>query len=143
MLNVQLYQISAIVSCILYLVILPVFLPAQNLLPDGGFEKELVNNCASPVEAFKKLEHWYVLDATPDLFETGCYFNEDEFIFWEEGVTPYEGQNYAGIWSRWNSNNSFFTEGIATRFSQPLEAGKTYFLKCILLTKALSRDWEN
>lgn len=98
----------------------------QNLLPDGSFEVESQLGCVSPDQGFNKLEHWYLLDATPDLFETDCPFDEAGFVFWDESVVPLDGKNYAGLWSRWNSNGTYFTEGIATKLTTPLEAGKIY-----------------
>ena len=105
----------------------------QNLLPDCGFEIVSHTNCVSPEQGFRKMEYWYLLDATPDLFERSCPFDESGFVFWDEEVVAYEGNNYAGLWSRWNSNATYFTEGIATSLTQPLEAGKTYFFELALL----------
>ena len=102
---------------------------SQNLLPDGGFEKVTANNCVIPSQGFNKMQFWYILDATPDLFEKSCPFDESGFIFWDESIEAFEGNNYAGLWSRWNSNATYFTEGIATSLTQPLEAGKTYFFE--------------
>lgn len=102
---------------------------SQNLLPDGSFEQVTYAECERPDQGFKKMKYWYLLDATPDLFEGRCAFNEADFVFWEASVEPYDGQNYAGLWSRWNSNNNYVTEGIATSFTQPLEAGKTYLFE--------------
>lgn len=104
-------------------------LAAQNLLPDGGFEKVLHSDCVSPEQGFKKTQFWYPLDATPDLFEKSCPFDELEFVFWDADIEPYEGNNYAGIWTRWNSNATYFTEGIATALIRPLKAGKTYLFE--------------
>ncbi len=101
----------------------------QNLLLDGGFEILKSNDCRSPTEGFKQLEHWQLLDATPDLFVGNCPFDEREFIYWDESLQPFEGSNYAGIWSRWNSDETFFSEGITTTLRAPLEAGKTYFFE--------------
>lgn len=108
---------------------------SQNLIPDGGFELEATNGCVSPEQGFKKLQYWYLLDATPDLFEQECSFDENGFFFWHENTQAYEGRNYAGLWSRWNSNASYFTEGIATSLSEPLEAGKTYFFEMAILNQ--------
>jgi len=102
---------------------------SQNLLPDGSFEQIIYAECERPDQGFKKMQYWYLLDATPDLFEGRCAFNEADFVFWEESAEPYDGQNYAGLWSRWNSNNNYVTEGIATSLTQPLEAGKTYLFE--------------
>lgn len=102
---------------------------SQNLIPDGGFEELIEGDCLSPSQGFNKSRYWYLLDATPDLFEGGCDFNELDFVYWEEATRPFEGRNYAGLWSRWNSNGTFFTEGIATSLREPLEAGKTYFFE--------------
>lgn len=99
---------------------------AQNLLPDGGFEQLTSSLCMDPDESFSRLEFWYPLDASPDLFVSNCTYSESDFIYWDESSTPYEGQNFAGIWSRWNSNSTYFSEGIATSFTAPLIAGETY-----------------
>lgn len=54
---------------------------------------------------------------------------EENFIFWDGATTPYEGNNFAGIFSRWNSDDRFYSEGIATSLTQPLEAGITYLFE--------------
>ncbi len=123
-----------IIFKIAFLIVLsPVFqhpnLSAQNLLPNGGFEALIDEECLSPIQGFKKLQFWYLLDATPDLFKRGCPFEELDFVYWDASIRAYEGDNYAGIWSRWNSNDTYFTEGIATSLTQPLEAGTTYEFK--------------
>ena len=102
---------------------------SQNLLPDGGFEIESNSNCLSPEQGFNKMEYWYLLDATPDLFDGNCPFDESGFVFWDETIVPFEGNNYAGLWSRWNSNGTYFTEGVATPLLEPLEAGKVYLFE--------------
>ncbi len=117
----------------LFLVIIG--LPAQNLLPDGSFEEVLYVECERPDQGFKKMRYWYLLDATPDLFEGNCRFNENEFNFWDEEVRPYDGKNYAGIWSRWNSNNNYVSEGIATSLNEPLKAGQTYLFQMAILNQ--------
>ena len=116
----------------LFIFLLPHFSYAQNLLPDGSFEITSSNDCVSPDQGFKKMEYWYLLDATPDLFERRCDFNEVNFNFWDTSIQPFDGNNYAGLWSRWNSNDNFFTEGIATRLTQPLEAEKTYLFEMMI-----------
>ncbi len=102
---------------------------AQNLIPDGGFEELRSTECGRPDVAFKKMKHWYLLDATPDLFESNCAFDEKEFIYWNEQTRPYEGDNYIGLWSRWNSNNNYFSEGIAVALDAPLKKGQVYELQ--------------
>lgn len=105
---------------------------AQNLLGDGGFEKLTSNRCLDPDDSFSRLEEWYSLDATPDLFVANCTYNESDFIFWNEDSAPYEGNNFVGIWSRWNSNNTYFSEGISTQFTEPLVAGETYLFQIMI-----------
>ncbi len=102
---------------------------AQNILPDGGFEKLRDQKCLSPEQSFNRLADWYKLDATPDLFDSNCAYEEKNFIFWDAASLPFEGNNFIGIWSRWNSNGTYFTEGIATHLTEHLEAGKTYLLE--------------
>lgn len=99
---------------------------AQNLLTDGGFENLKSNLCLDPDDSFSRLQDWYTLDATPDLFVGNCTYDESEFVFWNENSEPFEGRNFVGIWSRWNSNSTYFSEGIATQFVEPLVAGETY-----------------
>ena len=90
------------------------------------------DSCRSPIENFKKMQYWHRLQPTPDLFIGGCPYNEADFNFWDATTTPYEGNNFLGIWGRWDSNNAFFAEGIATSLTEPLEAGQTYFFEMAL-----------
>lgn len=125
----MLQHISLKPLLLLPLLFFNMLLSSQNLLPDRGFEKLAHSNCVSPEQAFKKMQFWYPLNATPDLFESSCLFDEMDFIFWDESLRAYEGNNYAGLWSRWNPNGSYFTEGIASPLIKPLEAGKIYMFE--------------
>jgi len=115
----------------------------QNLIPDGSFEVVSYDLCERPDIAFKKMKHWYSLDATPDFFEGRCSFNENEFIFWSEDIRPYEGQNYAGLWSRWNSNDNYSSEGIAVELTSPLQAGEIYKVEMAIWNRGSYQGLEN
>ncbi|MDH3245743.1 MAG: hypothetical protein OEM26_14080, partial [Saprospiraceae bacterium] len=117
------------------LTLLPIWIFTQNLLPNPGFEQISTTGCTSPVEGFKKLEHWYHLDATPDLFQRSCPFDETEFAFWDESVEPFTGNNFIGLWSRWNSDDSYFSEGIAIKLAEPLQANTVYSFEMALLNQ--------
>jgi gliding motility-associated-like protein len=104
-------------------------LPAQNLLPDGSFEKLVRSTCKQPDEHFEQSQYWYPLNASPDLFKNNCTVDETRSIFWKASLKSYDGDNFAGISSRWNSNATYVSEGIATPLQIPLEAGKTYFFE--------------
>ncbi len=117
------------------LTLLPIWIFTQNLLPNPGFEQISTAGCTSPVEGFKKLEHWYHLDATPDLFQRSCPFDETEFAFWDESVKPFTGNNFIGLWSRWNSDDSYFSEGIAIKLAEPLQANTVYSFEMALLNQ--------
>ncbi|MDH3648504.1 MAG: gliding motility-associated C-terminal domain-containing protein [Saprospiraceae bacterium] len=99
----------------------------QNLLLNAGFEETISNACLSPDQSFDQTRFWYSLDATPDLFDGDCPYNETENFFWDQTVDAFEGRNFAGLSARWNSNATYVSEGIATKLAQTLEAGKTYF----------------
>lgn len=107
----------------------------QNLIPDGGFESLVNDQCAAPDQSFDRSEFWYALDATPDLFIRNCSFDASDFFFWDASVEPFDGRNFIGLWSRWNSNGTYFTEGISTSLTQPLENGKTYLLEMYILNQ--------
>ena len=107
----------------------------QNLIVDGSFENLIDNSCNTPDQSFGRLAEWYVLDATPDIFVSKCPFDETEFVFWDEDTEAYEGSNYVGLWSRWNSNGTYFSEGIAGRFSSPLIGGQSYVFQIAIENK--------
>ncbi len=102
---------------------------AQEFIPDPGFESLASQICLAPDQSFSRLSHWYSLNATPDLFAGNCPYQEQNFVFWDASSTAYEGRNFVGIWSRWNSNGTYFSEGIATRLKEPLKAGHTYLFQ--------------
>lgn len=116
-------------------IFVPLYFFAQNLLPNPGFEEISTPGCIRPVDGFKKLKHWYHLDATPDLFQRSCPFDETEFIFWDESVEPFSGNNFIGLWSRWNSDDSYFSEGIAIKLPEPLQANTVYSFEMALLNQ--------
>ena len=105
---------------------------SQNLVPDGGFEILKSSTCQDPDNSFSRLKEWYVLDASPDLFVGNCTYEDSDFVFWDSESKPYEGLNFIGLWSRWNSNNTYFSEGIATRLSSPLIAGEMYLVQLMV-----------
>lgn len=98
----------------------------QNLLTDGGFEVLNTNECFEPDEGFRFTSHWYALDATPDLVVDNCPLDEDGLIFWDAAVQASEGNNYVGLASRFNSNESYISEGIASVLETPLEEEGLY-----------------
>ncbi|NJL76625.1 MAG: gliding motility-associated C-terminal domain-containing protein [Saprospiraceae bacterium] len=104
-------------------------LSAQNLLPDGSFEKLLETSCQQPDKNFEQHQFWYALNASPDLFKNNCPIDETRSIFWDAALRSYHGNNFVGISSRWNSNATYVSEGIATSLNSTLEDGKTYFLE--------------
>ncbi len=108
---------------------------AQNLLVDGGFENLLNSSCESPSNTFQFSKSWYVLDANPDLFLGNCPLDESGSFFWDDKIKAFEGKNFAGISSRWNSNATYVSEGIATKLLQPLEAGEIYFFEMAILNR--------
>jgi gliding motility-associated-like protein len=108
---------------------------AQNLIPDGDFERLRDPSCVSPTQAFQFSDTWYPLDATPDLFQGGCVLDESGSFFWDAQVSAFSGSNFAGISSRWNSNATYVSEGIATRLTEPLRAGVTYYLQFAILNR--------
>lgn len=110
-------------------------LRSQNLIPDGSFESLVNDQCSGPDQSFNRNEFWYALDATPDLFTRNCSFDEKDFFFWDSSVESFDGNNFVGLWSRWNSNETYFTEGIATSLTQPLEKDKTYLLEMYVLNQ--------
>ncbi len=103
LLNRDLRHLSSLLTHLLILLscsfLFNIPLLSQNLLPDGGFEFMRDDSCRSPIENFKKMRYWHRLQPTPDLFIGGCPYNEENFTFWDDTTTPYEGNNFAGIFS--------------------------------------------
>lgn len=99
---------------------------AQNMLPDGGFEVQLDDNCLEPEERIQHMTFWYPLGSTPDVIQGNCPIINEVNIFWTPELDPFEGQNYAGIACRVNSNQTYISEGLATQLKEPLEAGRMY-----------------
>ncbi len=110
-------------------------LPAQNLLTDGGFESLRSNACVQPDQLFLQSSAWYPLVATPDLFINNCPIDVSGLYFWDASLKAYEGKNYAGLWSRWNSNGTYVSEGIATELAAPLVAGKEYYIELAIRSR--------
>ncbi|MEM1326602.1 MAG: gliding motility-associated C-terminal domain-containing protein [Bacteroidota bacterium] len=111
------------------LVITICFSNAQPLLPDGNFEVIKTNSCNQPDDAFEQLAHWYPLDASPDLFIDNCQYDESGSFFWDKDFRAFAGNRFIGLSCRWNSNETYVSEGIATQLSAPLEAGEVYFVE--------------
>jgi gliding motility-associated-like protein len=104
-------------------------LTAQPLLIDGSFEQFSTNGCNDPDKAFDQLAHWYRLDASPDVFSDNCLYDENGSFFWDTQWKAAAGERFVGLSSRWNSNGTYVSEGIGTKLTTPLVAGRTYLLK--------------
>lgn len=107
----------------------------QNLLPDGSFEFLVDNICFEPDKGFLHTTFWYPLDANPDLFTKNCPFDEDGLIFWDASLNAYSGDNYVGLSSRFNSNSTYISEGIATVLPIPLAIERLYYIELAVRTK--------
>ncbi len=120
---------------------------AQNLLSDGGFEAFINNNCFDPDKGFENNDSWYPIEASPDLFRNGCEYDETEVYFWDSSLEAYDGEGFAGLSSRWNSNGTYVSEGIATKLREPLIAGQVYFIEMAIRNRGffegLSGDFSN
>lgn len=110
-------------------------LTGQNLIVDGDFEQLRESACVSPTQAFQSADNWYTLDATPDLFLGNCVLDESGSFFWDASVSAFSGNNFVGLSSRWNSNATYVSEGIATRLAAPLQAGGTYYFRMAVLNR--------
>jgi len=115
--------------CLSFLLIATSLLPAQNLLPDGDFEELKSSNCKSPSQQMFENPYWYPLEGTPDLFIKGCPINTNGSYFWDVNLSAYSGENFVGLNSRWNSNGTYVSEGIAAPLTETLKAGTPYFLE--------------
>ena len=108
---------------ILFLLVLLIRAPnnfAQNLIPDGGFESFAVQSCLQPDKQFENLNHWYGLNASPDAFEDDCAYDDTRLFFWDNSIKAFEGNAFIGISSRWNSNGTYVSEGIATQLTRAI-----------------------
>lgn len=109
---------------------------SQNLIPNPSFEETIPNAiCERPDVSFGNLENWYSLNLNPDFFSMSCDFDEADFIYWDESNMASEGSNYIGLWSRWNSDQTYKTEGVAVELSSPLIAGETYLLEMKIINR--------
>lgn len=116
---------------------------AQDLLPDSNFEKLVDPNCLQPDDYFSQLEHWYTLNGSPDLFRSSCSFDDSGLFFWDKSIGPYTGEAFVGLSSRWNSNETYVSEGIATRLRQPLIADQVYFIEVALMNRGFFEGLSN
>ncbi len=107
----------------------------QNLLPDGSFELISNASCIDPKNGFVKPVHWYSTLGTPDLFTNNCKFPAMNEVFWTESNKASHGSNFMGLRCRVNANQTYISEGIATKLSENLEAGEAYFIKLKLRNK--------
>ncbi|MEM8906639.1 MAG: gliding motility-associated C-terminal domain-containing protein [Bacteroidota bacterium] len=127
--------------CFCLVGLLPKASLAQNLLPDGSFELLDTDRCFDPDEGFVHSPHWYSLDASPDLFVNDCFIDENGLIFWDNSSAAFAGNNYAGLASRFNSNQSYVSEGIATRLDAPLLADAFYYFELHVRSKGSYQGW--
>lgn len=102
----------------------------QNLIPNASFEDEIPSAmCARPDASFGNLANWYGLNLNPDFFSPSCDFDDADFIYWDQSTTASSGSNYIGLWSRWNSDETYKSEGIAVELNEALLPGETYVLE--------------
>ncbi|GLR19666.1 T9SS type B sorting domain-containing protein [Portibacter lacus] len=116
---------------------------AQNLLSDGSFE--LINNssCVSPELGFNESVLWYTIQGTPDLFSNNCNLPEFEEIFWSKNAKASDGQNFIGLRCRVNSNQSYISEGVASKLAHSLDPQKTYYISMNVRNKGFYQGFPN
>lgn len=116
--------------------LLPVFLVAQNLVPNSSFEE--MSSCPVALGQFVLVDSWFTPNAgTPDYFndcsvsmELGTEYN------CKGGQLPHSGHGYMGFISEDLHRNQFY-EYIEARLKEPLEEGRQY---CVTLFVSLGNS---
>ena len=113
---------------LLFLIIVPISLSAQNLVRNPGFEQK--NDCPAKPGQLNFAQFWYSPNtATPDYFndcspglDYGTEFNK------KGGQIPHSGHGYAGLQFYCLNRNEFY-EYIQTRLDSNLISGQLYCIK--------------
>jgi gliding motility-associated-like protein len=122
---------------LLVLNLLQTALYAQNLLPNGSFEQLDITGCSAPEESFVRASDWYTIQGTPDLFTATCPIPEIAEVFWSENASSYDGLNFMGLKCRVNSNQSYLSEGIASKLKKNLVPEQAYFISMKIRNKGI------
>lgn len=113
---------------IILLVVLPLRMAAQNLLPNPGFEKR--SSCPDSPGQISLASYWFTpTKGTPDYFNScspgldyGTEFNK------RGGQRPHSGTAYAGLQFYFLNRNEYY-EYIESPLDSALRAGTTYCIK--------------
>jgi hypothetical protein len=123
---------------LLLLLTLALWAPAQNLVPNPGFE--IRSGCPSAPGQFRLVDSWISPNnGSPDYFNECSISMDFGTEFNRKGGQPaHGGQGYAGIQSE-NLNRNEFYEYIQTRLTEPLKAGTEYCIR-IFVSRGNSND---
>ncbi|MEM7367069.1 MAG: gliding motility-associated C-terminal domain-containing protein [Bacteroidota bacterium] len=120
----------------LCLLLLPLFLQGQNLIPNGSFET--ITGCpSSPDKGVLHTRPWYITNETPDVFYKTCPNHFSDHPFWHQKYQPFEGNAFLGLGGILAFNGMIASEGVGVKLLEPLEAGRAYFFQMQIRNKGL------
>lgn len=117
-----------LIYCIVYacILLLPGISPAQNLIPNGGFEN--YRTCPRQDNLLREAVPWFNPNgATPDFYHECMPTVQME-------LPPHSGQGLARLFLDVN-----WSEYLATPLKEPLEAGECYFFELYIATPSPPR----
>ena len=117
-------------SLVLAAAVLPTFLSAQNLVPNGGFEDYVVcPGSYSQAPAEFRVPHWRsVTSGSPDYFNSCSNGEADVPYNWAGISDAFEGNGYAGIYT-WMSPPKEYREYLHCKLVDPLIRDSLYHVE--------------
>lgn len=133
---------------IVYCILLTWACQAQNLVPNGSFEKYNTFEYTDPQSAFLNLENWYpankftiptIGNGTPDLFDARMSIPPSNNLnFWNSARGAAQGDLHAGIANNFLLEGYTAPEAFGTALTEPLEAGFYYHVSLQFRNKGIS-----
>lgn len=105
----------------------PLNTPAQNLVPNPGFEE--ADSCSDQLPPFVGIHDWYSVNGSPDHLRSCLPYGDFRglpmnFFTYQE---PFEGESCAGVYTYWQNGQTEYREWIMAPLLSPLVAGQTYY----------------
>ena len=102
-------------------------LPAQNLVPNPGFEE--ADSCSDQLPPFMGIHDWFSVNGSPDHLRSCLPYGDFRglpmnFFTYQE---PFEGASCAGVITYWQIGLTEGREWIMARLLEPLVVGRTYY----------------
>ena len=102
---------------------------AQNIIPNGSFERMTTFGCPQdPITGFTLVDDWNS-GGTPHLWINGCPYDRFIWSFWDPSSNAIHGLNSIGLTGSLFVNGEYNSVAMNTKLSQPMDQLTAYYFQ--------------